>query len=124
MFQKLQCLIYLITIAQVLSMKNSLKPTILESASMGPIKSIYSFHNIQSHNLYSFSIQQYSVDILDEDGNVFYSRLHNEPENVTFAISSEADTIRCKSRSAAGWSEINELGILNSLSILSQSGRV
>ena len=42
MFQTLQCLIYLITIAQVLSMKNSLKPTILESASMGPIKSIYS----------------------------------------------------------------------------------
>ena len=64
---------------------------------------------------YSFSIQQYSVNILDEDGNVFYSRLHNEPENVTFAISSEADTIRCKSRSAAGWSEIHELWILNSL---------
>ena len=115
MFQKLQCLIYLITIAQVLSMKNSLKPTILESASMGPIKVciVFIIYNRITYVTYSFSIQQYSVDILGEDGNVFYSRLHNEPENVTFAISSEADTIRCKSRSAAGWSEIHELWILN-----------
>ena len=62
--------------------------------------------------LYLLRIQQYSVDILDEDGNVFYSRLHNEPQNVTFAITSESDTIRCKSRSSAGWSEITEPRIL------------
>ena len=68
-------------------------------------------HN-EKHDLYLFRIQQYSVDILDEDGNVFYSRLHNEPQNVTIAITSEAHTIRCKSRSAAGWSEITEPRIL------------
>ena len=42
MFQNIQRSIYLITTAQVLLMTNSLKPTILGSASMGLIKSIYS----------------------------------------------------------------------------------
>ena len=128
MFQNHQCLIYLITTVQVLLMTSSSKQTILEFASMEHIKSIIPYFSNYFYllliegsfkwNTYlvyveiTFRIQQYSVDILDEDGNIFYIRLHNEPENVTFAISSEADIIRCKTRSAAGWSEINEPRIL------------
>ena len=56
-------------------------------------------------------IQQYSVDLLDEDGHIFYSRLHNKSGNVTFAIPYGTDIVRCKARSAAGWSTVNQQGI-------------